>query len=522
MRTRSLCTGIVLLLGLYTTANNIQVANISLVENTGTTAKVQFDVSWENSWRGGGVANWDAAWVFVKFKFSNGLWRHAQLSGSGHTAPGGSTIELGLAQPANAHDPSSNPVIGIFIRRDAEGTGTFTANGVQLLWDYSAQGIIAQNDIAEVKVFAVEMVYVNEGAFFLGSGGDEPAHFNVSGVSNNPYRVTSENAITSGSTAPIGQFYLWASDYIEAGSIPAAFPKGFAASYAMKYEISQQQYTDFLNTLTRQQQQAMVYSPLPTGPTLQTYAMHTSSSILYFNALIFNDWGPNPTGPVPITTGYRWKAMNYLGWQKLTGYLDWSGLRPMTELEYEKLCRGPLPSMPLEYAWGNTLLHFPSHEQSAGWTITDNGTATEQLVSYLSSEGNMNARFDQPTNSGPLRVGIFAGNPNSSGRTSAGAGYFGAMELSGNVFEGVVTIANAGGRDYTGVHGNGELTTGGHADASGWPSSATDGGAWRGGSFYRFDSTYEIDDHNTSSRKRCGGEAPVLQSLGGRGVRTAP
>lgn len=164
MRTRSLLAGIALFLGLHATANNIQVANISLVENTGTTAKVQFDVSWENSWRGGGVANWDAAWVFVKFKFSNGLWRHTQLSGSGHTAPGGSTIDLGLAQPANPHDPSSNPVIGIFIRRDADGTGTFTANGVQLLWDYSAQGIIAQNDIAEVKVFAVEMVYVNEGA----------------------------------------------------------------------------------------------------------------------------------------------------------------------------------------------------------------------------------------------------------------------------------------------------------------------------------------------------------------------
>jgi len=461
--------------------------------------------------------------VFVKFKFSNGLWRHAQLSGSGHTAPGGSTIDLGLAQPANPHDPSSNPVIGIFIRRDAEGTGTFTANGVQLLWDYGAQGIIAQNDIAEVKVFAVEMVYVNEGAFFLGSGGDEPAHFNVSGVSNNPYRVTSENAITTGSTAPIGQFYLWADDHIEAGSIPAAFPKGFAASYAMKYEISQQQYTDFLNTLTRPQQQVMVHATIPTNFTTIDFLMSSSSSPLHFNAIGLGGWLPVATGPVTFGAGYGWKATNYLGWEELAGYLDWSGLRPMTELEYEKLCRGPLPAMPGEYAWGNSSLHMYSHQIATSWNVTGHGTAAEQVESgYSGTEGNMNARFENSGNSGPLRVGIFAGHPNNTGRMSSGAGYFGAMELSGNVFEGVVSIATANGRAYSGVHGNGELPTEGHADAAGWPSGSTDGAAWRGGSFYRAGELYGIDDHNTSSRKRCGGTAPTLPSLGGRGVRTAP
>ena len=514
---------VAVLLSCTAVANNIQVSNTTLTENTGTTAKVQFDITWENSWRGGGVANWDAAWVFVKYKLSNGLWQHMNPSGSGHTAPSGSTIDLGLAQPENPHDPVSNPVIGIFIRRDADGTGTFSASGVQLLWDYSAAGILAQNDIAEVKVFAVEMVYVNEGAFFLGSGGDEPAHFNVSGPSNNPYRVTSENAITTGSTAPIGQFYLWADEHIEAGTIPAAFPKGFAASYAMKYEISQQQYTDFLNTLTRPQQQAMV----------QSFPNYENVTHRVLNAVAHGDFFGNTVwvgvtslphiGPFVIHSGNgAYRACNNLTWTRLIGYLDWSGLRPMTEMEYEKLGRGPLPSYPDEFAWGSSFLNPTSTGEDGTFTLTGNG-ATESIVAGYSNNnrGHMNADYINDDR-GPFRVGIFASHSLNGGRASSGAGYFGSMELSGNVFEGVVTIANAGGRAYTGVHGNGALTAGGHADASGWPDDESDGSAWRGGSFYQEPGMSSTQEHTISSRTWCGNTVPVVHSLGGRGVRTAP
>ncbi len=41
-----------------------------------------------------------------------------------------------------------------------------------------------------------------------------------------------------------------------ARSLPAAFPKGYAAFYIMKYEISQEQYVGFLNKLTQTQQTA--------------------------------------------------------------------------------------------------------------------------------------------------------------------------------------------------------------------------------------------------------------------------
>ena len=42
-----------------------------------------------------------------------------------------------------------------------------------------------------------------------------------------------------------------------------------------------------------------------------------------------------------------------MNWQDLTSYLDWSGLRPMTEFEYEKACRGTLNPVAYEYPWGN-------------------------------------------------------------------------------------------------------------------------------------------------------------------------
>ena len=40
----------------------------------------------------------------------------------------------------------------------------------------------------------------------------------------------------------------------------------------------------------------------------------------------------------------------------LCTYLDWAGLRPMTELEYEKICRGPSAPVAGEYAWGSTTI----------------------------------------------------------------------------------------------------------------------------------------------------------------------
>jgi hypothetical protein len=47
-------------------------------------------------------------------------------------------------------------------------------------------------------------------------------------------------------------------------------------------------------------------------------------------------------------------ALSYVSISDMLAYLDWSGLRPMTELEFEKLCRGAyIPPIAGEYAWGS-------------------------------------------------------------------------------------------------------------------------------------------------------------------------
>ncbi len=81
--------------------------------------------------------------------------------------------------------------------------------------------------------------------------------------------------------------------------------------------------------------------------------------------------------------------------------------------------------------------------------------------------------------SGPVRVGIFA--TNNADRVSAGASYWGIMELSGNLYERPVTIGHATGRAFAGTHGDGVLTAAGNANVSAWPGEDAAGTGIQGG-----------------------------------------
>ena len=64
-----------LVCGFMLHANNIEVSNISLENQNDIDnwVHVEFDINWENSWRvSSGPSNWDAAWVFVKYRINNG------------------------------------------------------------------------------------------------------------------------------------------------------------------------------------------------------------------------------------------------------------------------------------------------------------------------------------------------------------------------------------------------------------------------------------------------------------------
>jgi formylglycine-generating enzyme required for sulfatase activity len=296
-----------------------------------------------------------------------------------------------------------------------------------------------------VKVFAIEMVRVLEGAFNAGGGGGSSAFTSTT--------ISTANA----TTAPSGTGSLdgAAGGYPTGQTAPdnASWPNGYNAFYCMKYEVTQQQYVDFLNTLTQTQADARKY----TG-TSNRYAI-TGTTVGSYQTT-----NPNV-------------ACNYLSWADDAAYADWSGLRPMTELEFEKACRGPEAAVSGEYAWGTATV------ADSAYTLSNAATASEGIATnYSTTAGNAMYFTTKGMISGPVRVGIFAANGSNSGRVSVGSSYWGIMELSGNLWERPVTIDNATGRAFTGTHGDGELDNNGDANAATWPGTDAVGAGFRGGS----------------------------------------
>ena len=192
-------------------------------------------------------------------------------------------------------------------------------------------------------------------------------------------------------------------------------------------------------------------------------------------------------------------------------YLDWSGLRPMTEMEYEKACRGTRPAVLNEYAWGTTDISCRQR------VIVSQGITFQQLTSWgEAGEGApgtaVNGRcfcgigitIDNPGD-GTARNGIFA--TSTTGRSAAGAGFYGAMELSGSVWEFCIridilysgTVVSSGSSPYTGVHGDGSLNSNGDANVSDWPTLSTIQGTGVRGSSWE-DSVSLPDFFKTSFR----------------------
>ena len=68
---------------------------------------------------------------------------------------------------------------------------------------------------------------------------------------------------------------------------------------------------------------------------------------------------------------------------------------------------------------------------------------------------------------GPLRVDIFetrAHHINAENiREASGAGYYGALGMTGELFERLVTVGNERGRAITGSHGDGNVNYSGYA-----------------------------------------------------------
>ena len=544
----------ILVLICFTTikANNIIISNVSLSEQnlTTRTCKIKFDVTWDNSWRNSSIpGNWDAAWIFIKARQSLSPYQHVNILDYGYSVPNGATMQI----PADRK--------GFFLYRSSDGSGNVNFTDCTLLWDYGQAGI--PNDATiELKVFAIEMVYVPQGSFKAGdnatwyySGGSgHYGYFKQGTADNEPWNILGEDPITTTNTVSDGYYYnswywIWTPQgTINSGSgeiftIPDYFPKGYNSVYCMKYEISQQQYTDFLNSLDNQtQQNNRIESNLAEIPFTNKYIMSNSATVNYRNSIACS-LTPNGNGYNQFFCDLNNNnvanesddghniACNFLKWPDVASYLDWAALRPMTELEFEKICRGPNEAVGLEFAWGT------SSFATTPYSIDLSGSANEIISGGLSNNTG-NASLSSTSSSGPLRCGIFAASTSNPTRMITGATYYGVMEMSGNVTEFCVSVGNVAGRAYNGQHGDGLLNPQGHANVDYWPgingntdhsqantATITGGGVtasagigWRGGSI----EGYPILGYVSNRVAACTYSPTRTYSQGGRGVRSAP
>ena len=478
-------------------ANNLQLSNLDEVgvNTAANTMTFSFNLTQDNSWRN--AANYDAVWVFMKYSTDGGAtWSHATMAGSGIN-PAGFLVPNGfqIFVPADGK--------GLFLQRSGYGSGSISLTNVRFVWNYAQDGVstmVAQAANTLHTIYGVEMVYIPQGAFDAGDGSSSSSleyAFTQGSSVNTSWYIQNENAIqTTGGAS--GTYYYQNTgakgDEFPTGVsflIPASFPKGFGAFYLMKYELTEGQWVSFFNTLPVA---ARPYRDITSGNA--RVGGKNSQGVVNRNTISWNSAIPSSLA----TTLRPSRPVSYVSWPDVAAYAEWAALRPITELEYEKAARGmDNPATPGEFVWGTTALTapnpgdiVPNSDENGSETLNDTANINSNALAFSSGDGRSGGiAVGQP---GPLRVGIFAASiANSTNpRVSSGAGFYGNMELSGNLAEPVVTVGRQEGLNFHGTNGTGNLTALGFATNTDWPGmdannangiDGTIGIGYRGGDF---------------------------------------
>lgn len=392
----------------------------------------QLTVSWRHAWRNG--RNHDAAWIFFKLKNKNGRTSHLKADPARMYV-----LETHGPKMPKAALQASSDSLGLYLYPAADYRGDLSYT-LKVHFKAPPPNLnIWENTL---EAYALEMVYIPEGPFTLGDPDTLALEYNAfyrsgpGGQVDGLYTVLSEEEIAVGPEE--GALYYRSETPIyngdQKGPIPAAFPKGFRAFYIMKYEITQGQYAAFLNNIDKE------------GAAIRA-----------------NFGGPDyysSRGTIRLQDGHYVagvpeRPLNFVSWEDGIAFADWAALRPMTEFEFTKACRGGGRPTAREYPWGTG---------EAG-----------QVARIVDTEDNL-----------VLINGYTEADLNDDTRPCIGASYYWVMDLAGSVWEKVITPGNETGRQFDGRHGDGRLGYLASANVPGWPDDNDHKGGYgyRGGGFY--------------------------------------
>ena len=248
-----------------------------------------------------------AVWIVAKFQAPDGSWRDVRWAEAGHTT-----------DPAIAIVPATGgPLIpGIWVQLpETTRAGEWSLG---LIWDFSTSQLEMPEEGVPVVITAVDMVRIPEGPFAVGDGADSDEPSTFFGPDGGAATVSSEDAL------PVGEgeaLFYGGSDYggDRMGPIPAAYPKGYRAFYVMRRELTEGQYAAFLRTLSGR-------SLASRDITLDPDYVESGGSIRVGDSVLVGD----PMRPA-----------SHITWADAIAWAAWAGLRPMTELEFEKIARAP-------------------------------------------------------------------------------------------------------------------------------------------------------------------------------------
>lgn len=426
------------MLSFKASASDLTISEPILYQESGEAYAV-FNLHWENAWHN--ARNHDAVWLHFKFLKGTKGYDPVKVSSQGHAVTN--------------YNSEKKPQLDFDVPKD--GTGVFVFPGSDFRGDIDAtikvyldtasfRGIRTRDDYFDV--FGLEMVEIPGGGFYLGDPDTASLAFGSLFISDNNgepkglYEIKREDqSIDLGPEN--GNLYFRTPRKYEGdpnGNIPSTYPKGVSPFYIMKYEPTQGQYAEFLNTLNDYQSQNR------SNFGGKNYYSHGGSISIEKGK--YQAGSPNA-------------PCNYMSWDDAMAFADWSCLRPMTEFEFTKAARGPGEAMAKEYPWGSGSKDRVQRRISVGGELTMLNGWDESQLSDATKD-------------------LFA------------ASYYWVMDLSGSLWERVITIGDEKGRAFTGSHGDGKLTYYGFANCKDWPEGIreTGGFGFRGGGFYGYGRDY--------------------------------